>query len=401
MINNDLINYIQSQKALGVNNESIKSQLLSNAWSEADIDQALEQKSEKKVKIIKVIAVLLFLIAGMYAINAIKPLGVIFILQKTFLSSSVVDPFLKFERILCAMSLISAISSMIFFYVGFRITDRSKFSFFLIIISLIFVNFIYFLLNFISLNQINGEILNILPKDSLNIENFALMANNQYQILSIIDPLLLILILTTLVLTIISFKKFNLAKKKIAPKFKVILIILAIIFTVPNAYFISSSFIRAGDTDFAYSEVQAQVNYHVYKPTPMPTNLVNATKFYIDEDEWASKKNVVRIAYDFLKNTTSNNGQSKTIILRQVGVEANFDLFNFNQSTHQNLENEFTLEEVSLAMALDQTAYFFQRPFGESTIRSITFLSSDYVLIEISSLNASFDELVEFASSLK
>jgi hypothetical protein len=51
--------------------------------------------------------------------------------------------------------------------------------------------------------------------------------------------------------------------------------------------------------------------------------------------------------------------------------------------------------------ALDQTAYFFQRPFGEATIRSITFLSSDYVLIEISSLNTSFDELVEFASSLK
>lgn len=396
MINNDLINYVQSQQSQGKSNELIKNQLLTTGWSEVDVDQAINQTSEKKVKVITIIAELLFLIAGIYTISAIKPLGLIFILQKTFLTSIVVNPFLKLQQIFCLMSLISALASLIFFYTGFKVADRSKSSFFLIVISLISIPLIHYFLNVFIFSLLNKEILNIAPENSGVIKNFGLMGSNQYQIWSI-NPFLVISVLIALVLTIISFKKFNLVKKKISTKFKRILIAFILILTIPNIYFMTSAFIKAKDTDFAYSDVQAQVNYHVYKPSPIPTNLVNATKFYLDEEEWAGKNNAIRVTYD-LPIKTQIESQSQPIVCRQVGVEANFDLNSFFQTAYENLDYEFTLP---LTTALHKTAYYFQKPFGETTIQRITFLTSDHVLIEVSALKTEFDQLVEFASSLK
>ena len=121
MITQELINYIKLQRQQGKTNEFIKSGLLAGKWAETDIDQALLQvnypnpltpaslnttqsttftsaqpqsqiftqltdtpvtPTEKKPKIIKTISTLLFLIAGLYILNAVSMLGIMVIMDR-------------------------------------------------------------------------------------------------------------------------------------------------------------------------------------------------------------------------------------------------------------------------------------------------------------------------------
>ena len=155
-------------------------------------------------------------------------------------------------------------------------------------------------------------------------------------------------------------------------------------------------YIKANDADYGYINAKSQVTYHIYKPTFVSNELVNATKFVVGK-ELAGKQNAVRVAYDVPFDVMVKTGQSKPIVLTQVGIETSFNLDSFVAT----FMKDATPQKATLLTAVNQTGYLLQKPLGSSTLSAVVYLTNDNVLVTLMSPKASSDELVQLAGSLE
>ena len=193
-----------------------------------------------------------------------------------------------------------------------------------------------------------------------------------------------------------SFKKFQFSNDSLSNKAKVILGVLAAILLLPTVTLVSLGYVKANDTDYGYSNAKSQVAYHIYKPSLVLKELVNATKFVVGK-ELAGKQNAVRVAYDVPFDVMVKTGQSKPIVVTQVGIESGFNLDTFITS----FMKDATPQKITLAAGLNQTGYLLQKPLGNSTLSAVVYLTNDNVLLTLMSPKVSSDELIQLASSLK
>lgn len=78
MINKELIEYIDSQRKLGKDDETIRHSLLGNNWTNEDIDQALKLKNNsivKKVKVTYISGVFLFISFILFILGLINSIS--------------------------------------------------------------------------------------------------------------------------------------------------------------------------------------------------------------------------------------------------------------------------------------------------------------------------------------
>lgn len=428
MVTQELIAYIKSQKLRGKTDEFIRSDLLANKWTEPDINQAFLQidssnaptpvgfnqassfvsaqpqnqtsvrpadtslaSTEERPKMIKTISTLISLIATLYILSTVSMLGIMVIMDRALPAGDFVFSFLKYFPSWGFIPIMFSLVTLFFFYVALKIRNGSRFSLWLGMGSLLIVPltaaFISQMLMspFLNLASSTTETASeTIPRIPVNPATFRF------------GDLIFILAFIALVLLIVSFKKFQFSNDPISNKSKLFLASLALILILPTLTLVSLGYIKANDTDFGYTNAKSQVTYHVYKPIPIPTELVNATKFVAGK-ELAGKQNAVRVVYDVPFDTKVKTGQSKPIGITQVGVETGFNLDAFASTFMQDA----TPQKITLPIAANQSGYLLQKALGNLTLSAVVYLTNDNVLLTLMSPKANSDELIQFAASLK
>jgi hypothetical protein len=362
MVTQELIAYIKSQKLQGKTDEIIRNDLLANKWVESDISQAFLQintpnpssivgsgasqtstfasaqsqpqtyvsqektsisPTEERPKMIKTISTLIFLIAILYIFSTVSMLGIMLIVDRALSAEDLVFSFLKYFPSWGFIPIMFSFVTLIFFYVALKVRNGSKFSLWLGVGSLLVIPlsaaFISQMLMspFMDLvSNMSGTTNEAIPKIPVNPSTFRFG-----------DPIFILTIIS-LVLLMVSFKKFQFSNDPLSGKSKVFLVVLAVVLVLPTVSLVALGYVKANDTDFGYTNVKSQVNYHIYKPTPIPLGLVNATKFVVGK-ELAGKQNAVRVVYDVPFDTMVRTGLSKLVVVTQVGVESGFNLDTF------------------------------------------------------------------------
>lgn len=397
MITKEVIAYIKSQKLHGKTDEQIRNDLLANKWVGSDIDQALLQinnsnppppislnasqpttftstqsqaqsftqqaetsitSSEERPKIIKTVSTLLFLVAGLYILSTISMLGIMVIMDRAMSAGDLVFSFLKYFPSWGFIPIMFSLVTLVFFYVAFKVRNGSKFSLWLGIGSLLAIPLPAALISQMLMSPFINHVSSAsqtadkaIPKIPISPSTFRFG-----------EPIF-ILAFVSLGLLLVSLKKFQFPNDSLSNKAKVFLGVLAAILLLPTVAFVSLGYVKANDTDYGYSNAKSQVTYHIYKPTPLSKELVNATKFVVGK-ELAGKQNAVRVAYDAPFDIMVKTGQSKLIVVTQVGIETGFNLDTFITT----FMKDAAPQKITLAAGLNQTGYLLQKPLGNSTL---------------------------------
>lgn len=315
-------------------------------------------------------------------------LGVMVVMERVFsVENTVVFSFLQYFPTWGLVPILFSLLTVVFLYVAFKIRNGSRFSLWLGIGALVTVFPVAFIIHMLiapfvsftsSLSETAGDTLPM----NFNMFRFG--------------DLIFILAFISLVLLFMSFKKFRFSNDLLSRRAKVFLTILTVIFVLPTVAFISFGYIKASDTDFGYTDAQSQVTYHVYKLSPLPPDLVNATKFLTDK-ELAGRQDAVRVAYDVPFDVGLTTGQSKLIILTQVGVGPGFDVGSFAATFIEDA----TVQQTPLTVGANQTGYLLQRTSESLAITAVVYVTSDNVLITLMSPGAGSDELMRLAEGLR
>jgi len=430
MITQELIAYIKSQKLQGKTDELIRNDLVANKWAESDINLALLQinnpnsytptslntsqpttyksvqpqsqgftqqaetsitSTEERPKMIKTISILLFLIAGLYILSTISMLGIMVIMDRALSAGDLVFSFLKYFPSWGFIPIMFSLVTLIFFYVAFKVRNGSKFSLWLGIGSLLAIPIPAALIS----QMLMSPFINLVSSASQTADEAIPKIPVSPSTFRFGDSIF-ILTFISLVLLLVSFKKFQFSNDSLSNKTKVILSVLAAILLLPTVTLVSLGYVKANDTDYGYSNAKSQVAYHIYKPTLVSRELTNATKFIVGK-ELAGKQNAVRVAYDVPFDIMVKTGQFKPIVVTQVGIEAGFNLDTFVTTFMEGA----TPQKITLAAGLNQTGYLLQKPLGNSTLSAVVYLTNDNVLLTLMSPKASSDELIQLSSSLK
>lgn len=345
--------------------------------------------TKEKPKILNRISELIFLIAILYVFSTIGTLGVYYVIDHVFSSGELALSFLKNFPTWGLIPIMFSFVSLIFFYVAIKVRNGSKFSFWLGVFFLLAIPLLTVLINQILMSPfikfLSKGIEEVTESGSFN------------PILFRFSYAIFIFVLISLILLIFSFKKFQFPNTPLTTKARVFLILLALFLILPTIILVSLGYIRASDTDYGYTYASSQVTYHVYKPSSLPPGLDYATKFMVGK-ELAGKQNAIQVSYDVGFDKAFNPEQSKIIVLKQVEVEPGFDLYTFASTLFKDADPSQT---VTLSKAANQTAYFIERNLEKIKINTLTFVTIDNVLIQISTPKASQEELIQFAESLR
>jgi len=415
MVTKELIDYIKTQKQQNVTDEIIKESLLKSNWLIEDINQAFFQinissvpqaqttvpsqpvtsfsnndlLTEEKPKIIKTVSIFIFLIAFLYIITTMSLLGIIVIWERSMGKGDLIVPFLKYFPTFGLIPIMFSFVSLFFLYLAFKIRNGSRFSLWLGISSLLVVPILIAFFSQILMSSFTK--LATYNNFNKSISSLPLNSNN----FNFGDPIF-ILAAISVVLIFISFKKFHFNNDKISNKAKVFLVIVFVILIVPTISIISLYYIKAQDTDYGFTKMKTAVNYHVYKPGLIPNGLIYATKFTFGK-ELAGKQNAIRVTYDIPFDELIRRGKTRPTIINQVGVETGFNLEAFAKTFVKDAKPQ----KIMLSKAVNQIGYFIQNKFGNFTQNTIVYLTNDNVLIVLTSLNGTFEELIQFAESLE
>lgn len=352
---------------------------------------------EKKPTILKVISILFFALGSLYIPTTVGLLCVAIMGDLLVEYANGAESFTRQYPLYGVILLLFPLVTILFFYTAFKVKTGSKFAFILSIISFLSI-FILPNLTEISIWSFARGVL--FPTDSIASEtvplfviNFANLSRGELRGVSVLLGLVILLLL------IISLKKFHFINQSLSKKAKIFLAIIALLFVLPTVSFVSFKFIEAATSDYAYAKAQSEVAYHIYKPSILPAGLARASKFTPGQ-ELAGKQDAIRVVYDPPLGKMPKGG--KIVGLQQVGIEPGFDLYSFI-SNASKVRDISTLQSIDLPFAANRTGYLRQAKLGESESysNSLAYITTDNVLIYISSLNTSAEELMQFASSLK
>lgn len=432
MVTQELIAYIKSQRLQGKTDEIIRNDLLASKWSESDISQAFLQvisssaspvaesgapqtsiftpaqlqpqtyvsqenasapSTEEKPKMIKTISDLIFFIAILYIFSTAMTLAIMLIMDRALSAEDMVFSFLKYFPSWGFMPIMFSFTALIFFYVALKVRNGSKFGFWMGVGSLLIIPLSVAFMS----RALMSPLINLFSSNMSGITNEEISKTPVNLLTFRFAPLIFILAFISLVLLLVSYKKFHFSNDPISGKSKIFLVVLAIVLVLPTVFLVVLGYLKANDTDFGYTNAKSQVDYHIYKSNPIPLGLVNATKFVVGKKELAGKQNAVSVVYDVPFDIIIKTGQFKSIIVTEVGVESGFNLDTFVTT----FMKDAIPQKITLPTASSQTGYLLQKPLGNSTLSTVVYLTNDNVLLMLESLKASPDELIQFASSLK
>jgi hypothetical protein len=209
--------------------------------------------------------------------------------------------------------------------------------------------------------------------------------------------------LLALVMLLISFKHFTLPAKPYSTRMLLFMIGFVLIIGGSITSYLSYGYIKASDTDYGYTALARDLDYHLYRPNPMPTGKTLVTKFYENSNE--EPKAMFGGRMDFISVYIGNDSPlhkpasgGGAILLKQVGVEPEFDTR--SEAERIRLEGDDVIE-LSLESNTFPLGYMVSRPFGENRINILMAKSVDHTLIMFISPGATTSELIDLAERLK
>lgn len=348
--------------------------------------QNLTTNSSEGPVVPRVIPVLLFLLACIYLVNTFILLAIILTLDGLLSRSGLISSFFKLFPGTSFIPLITGISTLLFFYVSFKVTQASKKAFLSTIGVLTIVPILEFITRLFLLSPITK-----LASEITTDANSTVSVMSPYLLGFFFGPIFLFSIVIVILL-LFSRKRFELADKPLSKKVKIFLLTVVVITVLPSVWVVTTGFIKTFDRDFGYEAASSAVNFKIYTPTSLPQKLDYATKFETNK-ELAGKQNAVQVAFDTPFNLGAR-GESQLVVMKQVGVPPDFDLYSFSTTVTQDSDLP---KQVSFSKAKEQTAYTVEKDFEKVKVSYLSFITPDNVLILIASPNIGIEEIISFA----
>ncbi len=437
MISKQLIEYIKSERAKGVQDDIIKSNLLDNDWAESDIEEAFQRitsidpntpfdveiKDRENVFVIdseeshpatvvkedieiplgekpkvmpNVISILLIVISFLFMYKAGMMVTIMSIVDRISYSTGTIYYFLKEFPLYGWVIMAFVLSSSIFLYMSFKIRTGTKSAFWLCVLSLLIFP--------ISLSYVNYKLMYSVAQ-YFSSESIILGTNapripteTSTLVIGVLGEPAFFISFITLVLLLISFKKFHYLNSSLSFKDIKILIVLMLLFTIPTAFIVYSGYSKIKNDDFGYKKAKFMAGYHIYRPDPIPLGMVHMTNFMANK-ELAGRKYAVQVTYGFAFEKAIDINKSRPIVLKQVGIKGNFSLDEFLLSESEIYSSQETLK---LENAKNEVAYLIKKGTGSKGVsKTLIYVTSEDVLIHISTVDSSENDLIEIAMSLK
>lgn len=348
---------------------------------------------EKLPKIINILSILVLLNGIRHAFEAIG-ISVASIFFKLVFS----EPLLSFWSFsgmgylfFVFMPIFLSLSSLVLFYISFRIRDRSKRSWWLGLSSLPIISVVVSIIEKIAMVRLDGIFRFYDPNQQEQLPKVGVFSNPKAT--GLVVTLFLILLL-------LSYRKFQFTGSGISDKAKKFLLAVFVFTTIPIAILSIYTFGLLKVYDFNYKKISSQVDFHVYKPNPLPDFLAYATGFEIREKENDFyPSDTVRVAFDLPVENMLKEGVSLPVVLNQASVDSSFNLEDFVHTLRQG--DDDTVQRLVVFEARSQEAYSLQRPLGDSFLTILTYVTDDDVLIMLMSNRINLDTLMQLSQTLQ
>jgi hypothetical protein len=345
--------------------------------------------NQKKPIIFKIFSVIFFL-AGLSNIpGAFSMCYVVYILDKAQINAGSFPTLFRYYPIYALFPFIFIFSVLGFVYLALKVKEGSLSSFWVCLVGMIFIPIIQTIGIAVLMGAILLKMNSILPASEqyvplIDISN---VSNTQISYLNIILLLLLIVL-------IFSYKKFNYPTIGLSIKAKKFLLIFSLLLIVPIIIVISYSFYNNFKSDDSFPNAESIVGYKLCKPTIIPDGRIQTITFKSGQDMGGGLNNAVRVIYDY--DLFETNHKPSLISLAQVKVGSDFNLRDFiiNSEIKENFKS------IPFPISKNGTAFYSEKSSG-LLIKSIGFITSDNILIQLITLKASEQELINLANSLK
>ncbi|MBU1885326.1 hypothetical protein KKE34_01825 [Patescibacteria group bacterium] len=350
----------------------------------------------------KSISLLLILLAFLAGIMWLGNMAILLILKYSIASAShglISTDFLSLIPGYGWFPIIFAIASGIYLFSAFKVKDGSKKSW---LISLAIVLIVPIVLTII----INAT-LPLIYKANFQITNDTQEViagiNGMASIFSSIslDYLVAVIIL---ILLLISYKKFTLPATPLTAGKKTFLIITCAILILPSSFLLIQTYIQSTDTDHGLTQLSEQTDIHIYRPTRLPNNRVYATNFYLNNSpkhNLAGRTDYIRVAFDHsLNDMLYARNSPSLIVMNQVDVPTGFNFTNYVDSI---FPSNTDTKQIAMPNAINNQATLIitNSETGNFQIKTVTFVTTDNILISLMSPQSSLEDLITIANSLE
>ncbi len=413
MQNERAIAFINEQRKKGRTDQEIRGMLISRNWPPGIINQLLtteqppayiptppqnltpssseisttsETTTDQKSKKIHSISILFFIITTLFTLYSINIFAVLVILH-TVMENTMSFAFIKHYPALSVSGVITSLMSFILFYTAFKVREGSRFSFWLALSTILIFPTTLTLYVMLIAQPLYKQIVNAaLKADSGMAPNHASLPIDYTSALLLYIP--------TLILLLISYKQFHFDTEAISKRAKIWLSIFFAIIVIPITGVTLFNMVKPEDTDFGYRKAQSTVSYHIYKPESYQ-DLTPTIKF--EQSILAGHKDAIQIGYDVSFPQLIKGSPSRLIIVKEVGVDAQFNLDSFAKTA---VKNPTAVQQIDFPAAKNHRAYLIEKKLTTSTFDYFSYITADNVLIYLISPTFSPDDLMRFASML-
>ena len=437
MLTKELLEYIKSQKAKGKKDDEIRADLEYNNWVGDDIEEGLgkvnsldpntpfevEIKDRDKVFVIddeivhpaaevhedikapigdkpkvvtSIISILFAIISFLLIYRVGMMIAIMTVVNYYSYTTGAMYYFLNEFPLYGWVIMSFSLSACIFLYGSFKLNLCTKAAFWFALISLLILpvslSYVNYKLMFSVAKYFSSEAI-LFSQGAPDIPS----ATSTLLIGVLGEPAFFVSVLTLIIL-LISYKKFHFTGIGLTSKSKRLFVTLTILFILPTSFMVFNSYRKVSNDDFGYTNVTRKVNYHVYKPDPIPLGLVYASNFTSDK-ELTGRRNAVSVTYDFVYEQSPDISESRPIVMKQIGVKNDFSIADFIV-TESGVYS--TQKEIPIANSKDGNGYLIKNKLGNSDeTKDLVYLTPDNVLIYISTVDSGEYDLIDLASSLK
>lgn len=181
-------------------------------------------------------------------------------------------------------------------------------------------------------------------------------------------------------------------------KSKKVLVAIVIILFLSVLIILGYSYLKPTETDPDFLKIQSLTPFHLNKPSALPSGLVQTVKFTINTNknlDLAGKDDFVYSAYNL---PLIEGGKTNAIQVRQVDVSNDFDLEDFASKI---LKEPYSIETINISKAINQQAFLVSQSSGALEVKNLLFITKDNVLVQVLTPQASKEDLIVIAESLK
>ncbi len=278
--------------------------------------------------------------------------------------------FLEFYFYFLFLPVLFSLSSVLFFYCGLKIRDRSPLGWLLGLIFSLVVPFSLWYIGKIIIEPTTFHTFGPWWKDYTLISGIILF-----------------------ILLIAGTRLFEEEGKPIKKKFRIFIALFFSLICLPTIFFLFYIQFRIKTRDYDYPRIQKLVNYPVYRPNYFPDGRVYETNFFTIKKGIAPPYTTVEFNVNFPLSKIMQIRKSGLILVKQSKVDTKFNVENFIK---QKTEMKIPIKKINVPLQKD-TTYFAN---GKSR-KVIVIPTKQNTVIFIDGFYIKDTEIIKFAQSFQ